>query len=138
MRINVGTRIRAERTAKNLSQAGLEQRCGLQRCRISYLENGRAIPTLDTLEKIADALEIPVCQLLLESVESDNVGSRIGNAEMNGNGRRSRPSPVRTRNRFQRSLGRMSNEDQELLAFIAEKMVERHTIERRRRKKLTE
>jgi len=138
MRINVGARIRAERTAKNLSQADLERRCGLQRCRISYLENGRAIPTLDTLEKIADALDIPLYQLLVESAESDKVATLSGNTGRNGTGGRSRPSPPRLRNRLQRNLGRMSKGDQELVVFIVEKLAERHVIERAREEKLTE
>ena len=71
MRINVGALIRAERKAKNFSQADLEKRCGLPRCRISWLEHGRAIPTLPTLEKIADALEIPIYRLLMEDESSD-------------------------------------------------------------------
>ena len=66
MRINIGARIRAERRAKNFSQADLEKRCGLPRCRISWLEHGRAIPTLETLQRIADGLGIPVHVLLME------------------------------------------------------------------------
>jgi len=69
VRSNIGARICAERKAKNFSQADLERRCGLARCRISWLEHGRAVPTIETLERIADALEIPVHRLLLEDVE---------------------------------------------------------------------
>src|SRR6266446_4847649 len=64
MRTNVGARLRAERKARNLSQADLERRTGIPRCRISWLEHGRAVPTIETLEKISDALEIPVYRLL--------------------------------------------------------------------------
>ena len=71
MRINIGARIRAERKAKNLSQADLERQCGLPRCRISWLEHGKAVPTLETLEKIADGLGIPVYRLLMEEKGSD-------------------------------------------------------------------
>jgi len=63
MRTNIGARLRAERKARNLSQADLEGRTGIPRCRISWLENGRAIPTIETLEKISDALGIPLYQL---------------------------------------------------------------------------
>lgn len=58
-RVNIGTRICTERKTKNLPQIDLGRRCGLARCRISWLEYGRAIPTIETLERIADALEIP-------------------------------------------------------------------------------
>jgi transcriptional regulator with XRE-family HTH domain len=66
VRINVGARIRAERKAKKFSQADLEKRCGLPRCRISWLEHGKAVPTLATLERLADGLGIPVYRLLME------------------------------------------------------------------------
>jgi transcriptional regulator with XRE-family HTH domain len=66
VRVKVGARIRAERKAKNYSQADLEKRCGLPRCRISWLEHGKAVPTLETLERIADGLGIPVHVLLME------------------------------------------------------------------------
>ena len=69
VRINVGARIREERKAKGFSQADLEKRSGLPRCRISWLEHGRAVPTLETLERIADGLGIPVHVLLIEEHE---------------------------------------------------------------------
>ena len=68
-------RIRAERKAKNYSQADLERRCGLPRCRISWLGHGKAVPTLETLEKIADGLGIPVHVLLMEERDG-RVGRR--------------------------------------------------------------
>jgi len=76
VRINVGARLWAERKARNLSQADIERRTGFPRCRISWLENGRAIPTIERLEKISDALEIPVYRLLYDGDEihaGDNV-----------------------------------------------------------------
>ena len=74
MRVKVGARIRAERKAKNFSQADLERRCGLPRCRISWLEHGKAVPTLETLEKIADGLGIPMYVLLMEEGEGQTQG----------------------------------------------------------------
>jgi len=71
MRINIGARIRAERKAKNYSQADLEKCCGLPRYRISWLEHGKAVPTLETLQRIADGLGIPVHRLLMEDQEAN-------------------------------------------------------------------
>jgi transcriptional regulator with XRE-family HTH domain len=65
--LNIGTRICTERKTKNLPQIDLERRCGLARCRIYWLEQGRAIPTIETLGRIADALEIPPFRLLLDA-----------------------------------------------------------------------
>ena len=47
----------------------MERRCGLPRCRISWLEHGKAVPTLETLEKVADGIGIPVYRLLMEEGE---------------------------------------------------------------------
>jgi transcriptional regulator with XRE-family HTH domain len=54
---------------RRTKQNKLERRCGLAHCRISWLEQGRAVPTLKTLERIADALEIPIHRLLLQDQE---------------------------------------------------------------------
>jgi transcriptional regulator with XRE-family HTH domain len=62
----VGDRIRVVREAKKLSQGDIEKRTGLIRCYISRVENGHTVPALETLEKIARALEMPLYQLLYE------------------------------------------------------------------------
>ena len=80
MRINVGARICEQRKVKNLSQADLERRCGLARCRISWLEHGRAVPTIETLERIADALEIPAYRLLYDGDDAAQSAKVSGKA----------------------------------------------------------
>jgi len=56
-------RLRELREAKKLSQGDIEGRTGLLRCYISRVENGHTIPSIETLEKLARALEVPLCQL---------------------------------------------------------------------------
>jgi transcriptional regulator with XRE-family HTH domain len=121
LRINIGARICAERKAKNFSQADLERRCGLARCRISWLEHGRAVPTLETVERIADALEIPVHRLLLE----DQAGT-AGLRPM-AEGQKSRKKGARVFGKLRKYLCRMRDEDRVLLVFIAEKMAGRNS-----------
>ena len=65
----IGKRIRKLREAKGLSQAGIEQRTGLLRSYISRVENGHTVPSLETLERLAAALEIPLYQLFYEGDE---------------------------------------------------------------------
>jgi transcriptional regulator with XRE-family HTH domain len=122
VRINVGARLRAERKARNLSQADIERRTGFPRCRISWLENGRAIPTIETLEKISDALEIPVYRLLYDRDESVTVSARTVTNESK---RGSRKNQVRLFSELRGLLSRMGEEDQHLLLFIARKMATR-------------
>ncbi|MCI0723899.1 MAG: helix-turn-helix domain-containing protein [Acidobacteria bacterium] len=65
----VGERIRAIREAKNLSQGDIEHRSGLLRCYTSRIENGHTVPSLETLEKFARALEVPLYQLFYDGVQ---------------------------------------------------------------------
>jgi transcriptional regulator with XRE-family HTH domain len=125
MRINVGARLRAERKARNLSQADLERRTGLARCRISWLEHGRAIPTIETLEKISDALEIPVYRLLYDGDEPAQAATQSSKIATNGNRERSRKNAVRLLRELREQVSRMREDDQHLLLYIARKMAGR-------------
>lgn len=52
------------REAKKLSQGDIERRTGLFRSYISRVENGHNVPTVQTLEKYAQAFGVPVYELL--------------------------------------------------------------------------
>jgi transcriptional regulator with XRE-family HTH domain len=125
MRINVGARLRAERQARNLSQADVERRTGLARCRISWLENGRAVPTIETLEKIADALDIPVYRLLCDGEGPAQAVKASDKIAANGNRRRQRKDEVKLVRELREQVSRMREDDQHLLLFIARKMAGR-------------
>ncbi len=58
--MNIGETIRNFRLQKGMSQGDIEKRTGLLRCYLSRVENGHTIPSLDTLAKIAAALDIPL------------------------------------------------------------------------------
>jgi transcriptional regulator with XRE-family HTH domain len=62
----IGDRLRELRDSKQLSQGDVEKRTGLLRCYISRVENGHTVPAVETLEKFARALEIPMYQLFYE------------------------------------------------------------------------
>jgi transcriptional regulator with XRE-family HTH domain len=59
----IGDRLKELREAKKLSQGKIEERTGLLRCYISRVENNHTVPSIDTLEKLARALEVPMYQL---------------------------------------------------------------------------
>ena len=65
----IGDRLRALREEKKLSQGDIEKRTGLLRCYISRVENGHTVPAVETLEKFARALEVPMYQLFYEGEE---------------------------------------------------------------------
>lgn len=56
----IGTRLRALREQKGLSQGDIEKSTGLLRCYISRIENGHTIPSIETLERFAAALDVPL------------------------------------------------------------------------------
>jgi DNA-binding XRE family transcriptional regulator len=60
-------RLRALREEKKLSQGDIEKRTGLLRCYISRVENDYTVPTVETLEKMARALEVPLFVVILRS-----------------------------------------------------------------------
>ncbi len=59
----IGDRLRELREEKKLSQGHIEKRTGLLRCYISRVENGHTMPTLETLERLAKALDIPLYEV---------------------------------------------------------------------------
>ncbi len=61
--MRISDRLRELREARHLSQGDIERRTGLLRCYVSRLENGHTVPSLDTLEKIAAALEVEFHEL---------------------------------------------------------------------------
>ncbi len=67
MTMKIGTTIRAYRLQKGLSQGDIEKRTGLLRCYLSRVENGHTVPSLDTLSKIAQALDLPIAQFFADN-----------------------------------------------------------------------
>ena len=57
-KVNIGEVIRSYRGQRGLSQGDIERRTGLLRCYLSRVENGHTVPSLETLAKIAEAMEI--------------------------------------------------------------------------------
>jgi transcriptional regulator with XRE-family HTH domain len=65
----IGQGLRELRESKHLSQGDIEHRTGLIRCYTSRVENGHTVPSIETLEKYARALEIPMYRFFHEGKE---------------------------------------------------------------------
>ena len=65
----IGERLRTIRESKNLSQGDIEKRTGLIRCYTSRVENGHTVPSIETLAKYAQALDIPLYQIFYDGDE---------------------------------------------------------------------
>ncbi|MFF5670242.1 helix-turn-helix transcriptional regulator [Streptomyces hygroscopicus] len=60
----VGNRIRELRLWRNLSQERLAERCGVDRQTVNRIEMGHQAATIDTLIRIAQALAVPLTDLV--------------------------------------------------------------------------
>ena len=56
----IGERLRVMGEEKRLSQGDIERKTGLLRCYVSRVENGHTVPAVETLEKFARPLEVPM------------------------------------------------------------------------------
>ena len=65
----IADRLRELREGKSLSQGDIEMRTGLFRCYISRVENGHTVPAIETREKMARSLEVPLYQLFYDGEE---------------------------------------------------------------------
>jgi len=59
----LGEAIRHERSTLGISQVELAKRSGLHRTYVSDIERGARNPTLGSIQKIAQALQVPVAKL---------------------------------------------------------------------------
>jgi transcriptional regulator with XRE-family HTH domain len=81
--MNIGAAIRGYRTQRGLSQGDIEKRTGLLRCYLSRVENGHTVPSLETLNKIAHALDIPLAQFFSEpSAENTAPSEKVSDDEL--------------------------------------------------------
>src|SRR5713101_5061393 len=121
----IGDRIRAIREAKKLSQGDIEKRCGLKRAYISRVENGHTVPSVETLEKLARALEAPLYQLFYDGEEAPKLPHLPKQKTAEETAWGSTGKQARVLSKFRRLLARMSESDQNLLLHMAQKMSRR-------------
>ena len=118
--MNVGNRLKQFRELRGLSQCKIEELTGLLRSYISRVENGHIVPSVNTLQKFARALDIPLYQLLYEGEKPPKSlqaqAREIDDWASRGKGRR-------TFSKLQNALQKMSESDRALLLCIAAKMV---------------
>ena len=67
--MTTGSKIKELRLKKGLTQKQLSEKCGMYESQIRKYENGNANPKLETLQKIADALEVSLYDLIVISTD---------------------------------------------------------------------
>lgn len=121
----IGDRLREMREAKKLSQGDIEKRTGLLRCYISRVENGHTVPAIETLEKMARALECPLYQLFYEGEEPPKLPNLLKRKSSDEIVWGSTGREARYLNKFRRLLGKTEESDRKLLLYMAQKMANR-------------
>lgn len=62
--IKIGLKIRLERTKRKLSQEKLGELADLSKAYVGSVERGESIPSIETLNKIANALNVELVELI--------------------------------------------------------------------------
>src|ERR1022692_4060051 len=118
----IGDRLRALREEKKLSQGDIEKRTGLLRCYISRVENGHTVPAIETLEKLARAMEVPMSQLFYDGNKPATPPSLPKRTTADEVGWGSTGKDGRVLDRFRSLLRRIEEPDRKLLLHMAQKM----------------
>jgi len=120
----MGDRLRALREAKKLSQGDIEKRTGLIRCYISRVENGHTVPAVETLEKLARGMEVPLYQLFYDSEEPPELPNLPKRKSADDIAWGSAGKDRRVLDQFRRLLRRVDEPDRKLLLHMAQKMAQ--------------
>jgi transcriptional regulator with XRE-family HTH domain len=107
---NIGITIREYRLQKGLSQGDIEKRTGLLRCYLSRVENGHTVPSLDTLQKIAGALDLQLSQFFADEL----VGREMSGLNLSSD-------EIRFLTQVQRYSAQLSESDRRLLLAMVKK-----------------
>jgi transcriptional regulator with XRE-family HTH domain len=110
------------REGKKLSQGDIEKRTGLLRCYISRVENGHTVPAIETLEKLARALEVPLYQLFYDGEEPPKLPNLLKRKSSDDIAWGAAGKDARYLNKLRRLLAKSKEEDRKLLLSMAQKM----------------
>jgi transcriptional regulator with XRE-family HTH domain len=118
----IGDRLREMREAKKLSQGAIQERTGLLRCYISRVENGHTVPAIETLEKLARAMEVPLYHIFYDGEEPPHLPDLLKRKSSGDGAWGSAGKDARYLSKFRRLLSKTKEEDRKLLLHIAQKM----------------
>jgi transcriptional regulator with XRE-family HTH domain len=121
----IGQRLRDLREEKNLSQGDIEKRTGLLPCYISRVENGHTVPAIETLEKMARALEVPLYQLFYDGEEPPVLPNLLKRRSTDEIAWGSSGKDARFLSKLRRLLGKTDDTNRKLLLHMAQKMTRR-------------
>jgi transcriptional regulator with XRE-family HTH domain len=126
--MTIGERLRTLREEKKLTQGDIQKRTGFLRCHISRVENGFMVPTVESLEKFARALEVPTYQLFYDGEEPPKLpnvpkGKTADDILWGSHGKEARMLA-----QFCRVFSRMEERDLGVVLLMAQKMAKRKAV----------
>lgn len=121
----IGERLREIREKKKLSQGDIEERTGLLRCYVSRVENGHTVPAIETLEKMARALEVPLYQLFYEGEQPPKLPNLLKRKVLDDTAWGNTGKEARYLNKLRHLLAKMEEGNRKLVLHMAQKMANR-------------
>ena len=124
----IGDRLRELREGKKFTQGDIEKRTGLLRAYISRVENGHTVPAVETLEKFARALEVPMYQLFYDGEKPPKLPTlpKLKIDDHIAWGRKGKDARLLAQ--FCRLFSRMEAGDLGMVLFMAQKMARRKAV----------
>jgi transcriptional regulator with XRE-family HTH domain len=113
------------REDKHFSQGDIEKKTGLLRCYISRVENGHTVPAIETLEKMARALEVPMYQLFYDGEEPPKLPNLPKRKSSDDIAWGSTGKDARFLSKLRRLLGKTDENNRKLILYMTQKMAKR-------------
>jgi transcriptional regulator with XRE-family HTH domain len=121
----IGERVRKLREEKKLSQGDIEKRTGMLRAYISRVEHGHVMPTIESLEKIANALEVPLYRLFYDGKKTPKMPNPFKRNSFDDSAWGTSGKDAKFLRMLRRLLGKIDEEDRRLILDMAGKMARR-------------
>jgi transcriptional regulator with XRE-family HTH domain len=118
----IGDRLRELREQKKLSQGDIEKRTGLVGPYISRIEHNHSVPTIETLEKFASALEVPMYKFFYDGEEPLQPPLLPKRKKSDENAWGSSGEDAQFLNKLRRLLSKVSEQDRRLILQVVQKM----------------
>jgi transcriptional regulator with XRE-family HTH domain len=123
----ISKRLRELREEKKLTQGDIEKRTGLLRCYLSRVENGHTIPSVETLEKLASALRVPLYRLFYDGEGPPALTKACRESVSAGAPREISARDSSLLSQLRSLLGHMEEERRELLLHLVKKIAIRRS-----------
>lgn len=118
----IGERLKELRDAKKFSQGDIEHKTGLLRCYISRVENGHTVPSIETLEKMARALEVPLYRLFYDGEKPPELPKLPNRKTADDVAFGIRGKEAAYLSKLRRILGKIDARGQNLILYTAQKL----------------